>query len=137
MVFLMYTHLQECEVHKAHHSPIMGYSINLSQEPTKIQRRCTKAQHTTHTYMKCTPTYISKLEAQHIQTHARNKTKTCKGASNFQSKQFKYKLPQGGTLDIRQKLDNPIDLACDKKNDEFPSILHNLAKSPMPSNNTY
>ena len=42
-----------------------------------------------------------KLEAQHIHTHARYKTKTCKGASNFQCKQFKYKLPQGGTLDIR------------------------------------
>ena len=43
---------------------------------------------------------IRKLEAQHIQTHARYKTKTSKGASNFQCKQFKYKLPQGGTLDV-------------------------------------
>ena len=85
----------------------MGYSINLSQEPTKIQTRCTKAQHTTHTYMKCTPTYTylitqdKQIGSTHIQTHARYKTKTCKGASNFQYKQFKYKLPQGGTLDIR------------------------------------
>ena len=84
----------------------MGYSINLSQEPTKIQTRCIKAQHTTHMYMMCnrTHTYLisqdKQLEAQHIQTHARNKTKTCKGASNFQYKQFKCKLPEGGTLDI-------------------------------------
>ena len=34
--FLMYTHLEDREVHKAHHSPKMGWSINLSQEPTKI-----------------------------------------------------------------------------------------------------
>ena len=84
----------------------MGYSINLSQEPTKIQTRCIKAQRTTHMYMMCklTHTYLitqdKQLEAQHIQTHARNKTKTCKGASNFQCKQCKYKLPEGGTLDI-------------------------------------
>ena len=59
------------------------------------------------------------------------------GASNFQSKQFKYKLPQGGTLDIRYKLDDSIDLAWDNKSDEVPLILHKVAKSPIPSNNTY
>ena len=75
-----------------------------------------KAQCMTHTYMmrKPTHTYLitqdKQLEAQHIQTHARNKTKTCRGASNFQCKQFKYELPQGRTLDITQKLESPNDL---------------------------
>ena len=65
-----------------------------------------KAQRMTQTYMMCKPTHTylitqdKQLEAQHIQTHARNKTKTSKGASNFQCKQFKYKLPEGGTSDI-------------------------------------
>ena len=70
-----------------------------------------------HMYMKCKPTYIN-LITQDKQFGDTTNTNTCKeqnqymqGASNFQCKQFKYKLPQGGTLDIRQKLDNPIDLA--------------------------
>ena len=65
------------------------------------------------------------------------KPKHARGQVTFKVNNFKYKLPQGGTLDIIYKLDNPIDLAWDKKNDEVPLILHNVAKSPMPSNNTY
>ena len=57
--------------------------------------------HDTHVHDVQTNIHKGNLETHHIQTHARNKTKTCKGASNFQCKQFKYKLPQGGTLDIR------------------------------------
>ena len=46
-------------------------------------------------------------------------------------------LPQGGAKDIRYKCDNPNDLACENRNDEDPLILHDIAKSPMPSTNTY
>ena len=67
-----------------------------------------KAQRMTHTYMMCKPTHTY-LIAQDNQVGSTTYTNTCKeqnqtharGASNFQSKQFKYKLPQGGTLDIR------------------------------------
>ena len=48
-----------------------------------------KTQHKVYTYMVCKLTYTilisqGKYEAQDIQTHARNKTNTCKGAMNFQ-----------------------------------------------------
>ena len=76
-----------------------------------------KAQRMTHTYMMCKPTHTY-LIAQDNQVGSttytntcKEKNQTCKGVSNFQCKQFKHELPQGGTLDIRQKLDNPIDLA--------------------------
>ena len=66
-----------------------------------------KAQCMTHTYMMCKPTHTY-LIAQDKQVGSATYTNTCKeqnqnmqGASNFQGKQFKYKLPQGGTLDIR------------------------------------
>ena len=102
----MYTHLWDREVHKAHHSPKMGCSINLSQEPTNIQTRCAKAQRTTHTYMMCKPTHTY-LITQDKQIGGTTYTTTCKeqnqnmkGASNFRCKQFKYKLPEGGTLDL-------------------------------------
>jgi len=35
-----------------------------------------------------------------LQTHIWYKTKTCKGASNLQYRELKYKLPQRGTLVI-------------------------------------
>ena len=38
----MNTPFQDCEVLKAHHSPKKEWSINLSQEPTKIQPRDNK-----------------------------------------------------------------------------------------------
>ena len=41
-----------------------------------------------------------------------------KGASNFQCKWVEYILPQGRTLDIRYKHDNPIDLTWENINDE-------------------
>ena len=60
-----------------------------------------------HTNMMCKPTYTY-LISQDTQNGSTTYTytckvqnQTCKGASNFQCKQFKYKLPQGGTLDIR------------------------------------
>ena len=65
------------------------------------------------------------------------KPKHARGQVTFNVRNFKYKLLQGGTLDTRYKLDDSIDLACDNKSDEVPLILHNVAKSPMPSNNTY
>ena len=76
-----------------------------------------KAQCMTHTYMMCKPTHTY-LIAQDKQVGSTTYTNTCKeqnqniqkGASNFQCKQFKYKLPQGGTLDIRYNLDDSIDL---------------------------
>ena len=114
----------------------MGYSINLSQEPTKIQTRCTKAQRTTHMYIMCKPTYNQFGDTTYTNT-CKEQNQNMQRASNFQCKQFKYKLPQGGTLDIRYNLDDSIDLAWDNKSDEVPLILHNVAKSPMPSNNTY
>jgi hypothetical protein len=57
---------------------------------------------------------ISKNKTHHMQNHARYKTKTCKGASNFQCKEDKYMLPQRGTLDIRYRDGNPHDLAWTK-----------------------
>src|SRR3954468_7997915 len=77
------------------------------KSPLRYNLETTRAQHKAQKYKICklTFTYLitqaSKLEAQHIQQHARYKTKTCKGASNFQCKQIMHKLPQGGTLDIR------------------------------------
>ena len=65
------------------------------------------------------------------------KPKHARGQVTFKVNNFKYKLPQGGTLDIRYKLDDSIDLACDNKSDEVPLIIHNVAKSPVSSNNTY
>ena len=51
-------------------------------------------------------------KTQHIQTHIWYKTKHAKGQVTYNKyDELKYKLPQGGTLDIRQKLDNPNDLA--------------------------
>ena len=68
-------------------------------------------------YMMCKPTHTY-LIAQDNQVGSttytntcKEQNQTCKGASKFQCKQFKYKLPKGGKLDIVQKLDNPIDLA--------------------------
>ena len=39
------------------------------------------------------------------------KPKHARGQVTFNVSKFKYKLPQGGTLDIRYKLDDSIDLA--------------------------
>ena len=39
------------------------------------------------------------------------KPKHARGQVTFKVNNFKYKLPQGGTLDIRYNLDNPNDLA--------------------------
>ena len=68
--------------------------------------------------MKCKPTYTYLITQDKqfgdtiIYNHMQGtKPKHATGASNFQCEQFKYKLPQGGTLDIRYKLDDSIDLA--------------------------
>ena len=53
---------------------------------------------TTHTYL---ITQDKQIGSTHIQTHARYKTKTSKGSSNFKCKQFEYNLQPGGTLDKR------------------------------------
>ena len=39
------------------------------------------------------------------------KPKHARGQVTFNVSNFKYNLPQGGTLDIRYKLDDSIDLA--------------------------
>ena len=46
-------------------------------------------------------------------------------------------LPQGGAIGKWYRQDNPNDLALENINNEDPLILHDEAKSPMPSNNTY
>ena len=77
-----------------------------------------KAQCMTHTYMMCKPTHTY-LIAQGKHVGITTYTNTCKEQNqNMQGRQvtfnvsnFKYKLPQGGILDIRNKLDDSIDLA--------------------------
>ena len=68
--------------------------------------------------MVCKPTHTY-LIAQDKQVGITTYTNTCKeqnqnmqgGQVTFNVSNFKYKLPQGGTLDIRNKLDDSIDLA--------------------------
>ena len=67
----------------------MGWSINISksqikstQDPMKLN---TKLQiHDIQLSNITLNNKTRKIEAYHIQAHARNKTNTCKGASNFQ-----------------------------------------------------
>ena len=55
----------------------MGYSINLSQEPTKKKNKMQKAQRMTHMYMMCKPTHTY-LIAQDNQVGSTTYTNTCK-----------------------------------------------------------
>ena len=97
----------------------MGQSINLSQEPRKIPNKFNKGSNT-RTQIHDVPTNIHKYtrqhnigmrEAQHVQTHIMVQNQHMhKGASNFQCKGVEHMLPQGGTLDMRQRQDNPIGL---------------------------
>lgn len=92
----MYTHFKEREMRKAYHSPKMGCSINHSKKSQiryhqdalgSKQKQTSKwcAKQIRHTWIH----KIRKYKAQHIQTHNWYKTKTCKGASNLQSKDVK------------------------------------------------
>ena len=85
----------------------MGRSINLSQEPKGYKQDAKGSTQLSHVHDVQTNIHILDYSRQANWKHniykdmQGTKLKHAIGASNFQCKEFKYKLPQGGTLDIR------------------------------------